>query len=164
VLEARDISNVQINPFAVYLREHPDPAVEKRRRHSAASVSSPRTSARPRRKEAFAAARKVFFSVFRTPKPQLDYGLREAMRQETEMVFATSSRRTGASSNDPIGDYTFLNEDLAKALRHRGCHGKEMRKVTLRRTVRVAAKTISVSCRIGFPQPIVQLRLGCGTR
>jgi hypothetical protein len=130
-LEARDISNVQISPFAVYLREHPNPEVEKaidtfRRLNRVAEEK--RT---PEEKEAFSNARKAFFTLVRSPKAQLTDGLREAMRRETEMVFAYVINEDRSLSELIESNYTFLNEDLAKHYGIPGVVGPQMRKVML---------------------------------
>jgi hypothetical protein len=130
-LEARDIGNVQIDPFAVYLREHPDPAVGQAQdtfRRVNLIAEDKRT---PEDKAALGAARKVFFSAFRVPKPQLSDGLRDAMRQETELVFSHIVKEDRSLVELIESDYTFLNEDLAKHYGIAGVTGKEMRKVML---------------------------------
>ncbi len=130
-LQARDIQNVQINPFSVFLREHPDPAVEQAfdtfKRINRISEEK-RT---PAEQASFASARKTFFKTFRMPKPQLSSALREAMRKETEMTFAYVIREDRSLSELVESDYTFLNEDLAKHYGITGVNGPQMRKVTL---------------------------------
>ena len=130
-LEARDIGNVQINSFAVYLREHPDPVVEKAFETFKRINVIAEDKRTPEETKAFAAARTVFFSLFRAPKPQLTQGLREAMRQETELVFAYIIREDRSLVELIESDYTFLNEDLAKHYGIPGVTGEAMRKVTL---------------------------------
>jgi mono/diheme cytochrome c family protein len=130
-LEARDIGNVQINPLAVYLREHPNPDAEKaldtfRRVNKIAEDK--RT---PQEKEDFKKARAAFFAVFRAPKPQLTDPLRDAMRRETEMDFAYVIKEDRSLLELIESNYTFLNEDLAKHYGIPGVTGSAMRKVTL---------------------------------
>ena len=130
-LEARDIGNVQINAFAVYLREHPSPGIEQAMdtfRKISRIAEEKRT---PAEQEAFAKARTAFFSLFRTPKPQLTDPLREAMRRETEMVFSYVIREDRSLVELIESDYTFLNEDLAKHYGIAGVTGRQMRKVML---------------------------------
>jgi hypothetical protein len=130
-LEARDIANVQISPFAVYLREHPDPEVERAMdtfRRVNRIAEEKRT---PEEKEAFDKARKAFFTLIRSPKAQLTDGLREAMRRETEMVFAYVIHEDRSLSELIESDYTFLNEDLARHYGIPGVVGPQMRRVTL---------------------------------
>ena len=130
-LQARDIPNVQINPFAVYLREHPNPAVEQAfdtfRKINRISEDK-RT---PAEQASFVAARKTFFTMFRSPKPQLSGPLREAMRKETEMTFAYVIKEDRSLSELVESDYTFLNEDLAKHYGIPGVTGAQMRRVVL---------------------------------
>lgn len=130
-LEARDIATVQISPFAVYLREHPDPAVEQAMATFQRVNEIAEDKRSPADKEAFAKARKTFFSLFRTPKPQLTEPLRDAMRQESEMTFAYVVRQDRPLEELIESNYTFLNEDLAKHYGVPGVAGKQMRKVIL---------------------------------
>jgi len=130
-LQARDIGNVQINPLAVYLREHPNPEAAK------ALVTFQRVSkiAEEKRtaqdKEDFKAARTAFFALFRAPKAQLTDPLRDAMRRETEMDFAYVINGDRSLLELIECNYTFLNEDLAKHYGIPGVKGPEMREVTL---------------------------------
>jgi hypothetical protein len=130
-LEARDIGDVQINPLAVYLREHPNPdaehALDTFRRVSKVAEEK-RT---PEEKEDFKKARAAFFAVFRAPKPQLTDPLRDAMRRETEMDFAYVINEDRSLLELIESDYTFLNEDLAKHYGIPGVKGRAMRKVIL---------------------------------
>jgi hypothetical protein len=130
-LEARDIATVQISPFAVYLREHPDPTVEQAMAtfQRVNEIADDKRS--PADKEAFAKARKVFFSLFRTPKPQLNEALRDAMRRESEMTFAYIIKEDRPLEELIESNYTFLNEDLAKHYGVAGVAGKQMRRVVL---------------------------------
>ncbi len=130
-LEARDVSTVQINPFAVYLREHPDPAVEHAMETFQRVNQISEDKRTPEEKEAFAKARKAFFTLFRTPKPQLTESLREAMRQESERVFAYVISEDRPLEELIESNYTFLNEDLARHYGIPGVKGKEMRRVIL---------------------------------
>jgi hypothetical protein len=130
-LEARDIGSVQINPLAVYLREHPNLAAEKAldtfRRVN--KIAEEKRS--PEEKKAFADARTAFFAVFRAPKAQLTESLRDAMQHETEMDFAYVIREDRSLLELIDCNYTFLNEELAKHYGVPGVTGKEMRKVIL---------------------------------
>ena len=130
-LEARDIATVQISPFAVYLREHPDPVVEEAMAtfQRVNQIADDKRS--PADKEAFSKARKTFFSLFRTPKPQLTGSLRDAMRQESEMTFAYVIRQDRPLEELIESNYTFLNEELAKHYGVPGVTGKQMRRVIL---------------------------------
>jgi len=130
-LQARDVSNVQINSFAVFFREHPDPGVEQAQEIFRRLQRIPEEKRTPEEKEEFAKARTIFRAVFRAPKPDLNYGLREAMRSETEMTFAHVLKEDRSLLELIESDYTFLNEDLAKHYGIAGVTGKEMRKVQL---------------------------------
>ncbi len=130
-LQARDISNVQINNFAVFFREHPDPAIEKSQETFRRINRIAEDKRTPEEKEEFTKARAVFFSVFRAPKPQLTGSLREAMQQETEMTFAHVLKEDRSLLELLNSDYTFLNEELAKHYGIEGVTGREMRKVQL---------------------------------
>ncbi|MDQ5981188.1 MAG: hypothetical protein QG602_4166, partial [Verrucomicrobiota bacterium] len=69
--------------------------------------------------------------VFRAPKPQLTWSLRQAMQQETEMTFAHVLREDRSLVELIDADYTFLNEELAEHYGIAGVKGREMRKVQL---------------------------------
>jgi hypothetical protein len=130
-LEARDISSVQINAFAIYLREHPNPALEKAQatfRHINLIPEEKRT---PDQVAEFAKARSAFFASFRAPKPQLTGDLRDAMEKETEMDFAYLLKEDRSLLEMIECDYTFLNEELAKHYGISGVTGSQMRKVQL---------------------------------
>lgn len=130
-LEARDISNVQVNPVAVYLREHPDAKMEAAMdtfRRLSKIADEKRT---PAEKAEFKQARGAFFALFRAPKAQLTDPLRDAMRRETEMDFAYVINEDRSLLELIDCNYTFLNEDLAKHYGIPGVTGKEMRKVML---------------------------------
>jgi mono/diheme cytochrome c family protein len=130
-LEARDISNVQINPLAVYLREHSDPAVDKAMDTFRRISRIPEEKRSAQEKKEFAEARTAFFAVFRAPKPQLTDALRDSMRRESEMVFAYIIKEDRSLVELIESNYTFLNEDLARHYGIPGVTGKEMRKVML---------------------------------
>jgi hypothetical protein len=130
-LEARDISSVQINAFAIYMREHPNPELEKAQatfRHINVIPEEKRT---PEQVAEFAKARKAFFASFRSPKPQLTGELRDAMQKETEMDFAYLLKEDRSLLEMIECDYTFLNEELAKHYGISGVTGSRMRKVQL---------------------------------
>ena len=130
-LQARDIPNVQINSLAVYLREHPNPEVEKAM-ETFRRINRIAEDKRTAEEQAeFTQARKAFFTMFRTPKPQLSEGLRDAMRKETEMTFAYVIREDRSLSELIESNYTFLNEDLAKHYGIAGVSGPQMRRVEL---------------------------------
>ncbi len=130
-LQGRDISNVQINSFAVFLREHPDPGIEKAQETFRRIIKVPEDKRTPEQKKDFEEARKAFFAVFRSPKPNLTGTLREAMQDETEMSFAYLLKEDRSLLELIEADYTFLNEELAKHYGIPGVTGKEMRLVKL---------------------------------
>jgi hypothetical protein len=130
-LQARDISNVQVNSLAVFFREHTNPAFEQAQEIFRRLQRIPEEKRTEEEKEEFIKARTVFRGIMRTPKPDLTYGLREAMRSETEMTFAYVLQEDRSLLELIESDYTFLNEDLAKHYGIEGVTGKEMRKVQL---------------------------------
>jgi hypothetical protein len=130
-LEARDIGTVTINPLAVYMREHPNPAAEHALDVYRELIKIPEEKRTPEEKKEFADARKTFLPVFRSPKPQLTESLRTAMQNETEMDFAYVVHEDRSLLELIDCNYTFLNEELAKYYGIPGVTGKEMRKVML---------------------------------
>ncbi len=130
-LQGRDISNVQINSFAVFLREHPDPELEHAQEIFRRLQKVPEEKRTPEEAADFAKARKAFFAVFRSPKPNLTNTLREAMQDETEMTFAYVLKEDRSMLELIDANYTFLNEELAKHYGIPGVTGKEMRLVQL---------------------------------
>jgi hypothetical protein len=130
-LEARDIGTVTINPLAVYMREHPNPAAENALEVFRTITKIPDEKRTPDEKKAFADARKAFVAVFRAPKPQLTESLRYAMQRESEMDFAYVINDDRSLLELIDCNYTFLNEELAKFYGVPGVTGKEMRKVML---------------------------------
>jgi len=130
-LEARDIGTVQINALTVFLREHPDRAVEQAFEVFKKLNTIPDDQRTPEQKAAFRKARAAFVPLFRAPKPQLTDALRTAMRRETEMDFAYVIKEDRSLLELIEADYTFLNEDLAKHYGIPGVTGSQMRKVML---------------------------------
>ena len=68
---------------------------------------------------------------FQKPAVELDGPLREAMRLEPEMVFASIVKEDGSVADLLDSDWTFLNDRLAKHYGVPGVTGKEMRRVKL---------------------------------
>ena len=130
-LQARDISNVQINGLAVFFREHPDPAVEHAQEIFRRLQSIPEEKRSAEEKEEFTKARSIFRGVSRAPRPELTYSLRGAMQSETELTFAHVLKEDRSLLELIESDYTFLNEELAKHYGIPGVTGAEMRKVQL---------------------------------
>lgn len=130
-LQARDITTVVINPLDIFLRENPNPeflAAMERFRQIGRIHPDLRT---PEQKAEAEKLREIVVPVFRAPKPQLTYSLRQAMQQETEMTFAHVLREDRSLVELINADYTFLNEELAQHYGIEGVKGVEMRKVQL---------------------------------
>ena len=68
---------------------------------------------------------------FNKPAVELDRPLRQAMRQETELLFARVLREDRNVLELIDSDYTFLNERLARHYGITNVHGAEMRRVML---------------------------------
>lgn len=130
-LQARDIENVQINPFAVFLREHPDPEIEVAQETFRRLQRVPEDKRTPAEQADFEKARTIFRRSFRTPRPQLTNSLRDAMQLESEMSFAHVLKEDRSLLELIDANYTFLNQELAKHYGIEGVEGKEMRRVQL---------------------------------
>jgi mono/diheme cytochrome c family protein len=149
-LEARDIGTVQVNPLAVYLREHPNADAEKAMATFQRVNRIAEEKRTPEEKDELKKARTAFFALFRAPKAQLTSPLRDAMRRETEMDFAYVIKEDRSLLEMLECNYTFVNEDLAKFYGIPGVTGHEMRKVILppdspRGGVLTEATTLSVT-------------------
>ena len=130
-LQARDITTVPINGIDIFLRENPDPAIDRARLTFRNLVSIAEDKRTPQQAAEFAEARQVFFGFRRQPKPELTDGLRQAMLQETELYFGHIIREDRSVLELIDSNYTFLNETLAKHYGIPGVSGKTMRKVEL---------------------------------
>jgi hypothetical protein len=122
---------VQVNAFAIFLREHPDPEIEEAQETFRRLIPIPEEKRTPEEKAAFIKARTKFFSMSRAPKPSLTYSLRVAMQSETELTFAHVLKEDRSLLELIESDYTFLNEELATHYGIPGVTGAEMRKVQL---------------------------------
>jgi hypothetical protein len=69
--------------------------------------------------------------LFGKPAVELDGALREAMREEPELLFASIVHRNSSVADLLDCDYTFVNDRLAKHYGLPEIKGKEMRKVAL---------------------------------
>lgn len=69
--------------------------------------------------------------LFAKPAVELDGQLRQAMREEPEMLFADIVHKNSSVADLLDCDYTFVNDRLAKHYGLPEIKGKEMRKVTL---------------------------------
>jgi hypothetical protein len=130
-LQARDIATVPIDALNVFLRENPNPELEKARATFRRLVQIDESKRTPEQNAEFAEARKTFLAFVRQPRPQLTEELREAMRMETEMLFEYVLREERSMLELINADYAHLNEDLAKHYGIPGVAGREMRKVQL---------------------------------
>lgn len=68
--------------------------------------------------------------------PEFDPALRQAMKRETELVFETLLHEDGTIDDFLVGDFTFLNERLARHYGIQGVKGEEFRRVPLAGTRR----------------------------
>jgi hypothetical protein len=68
--------------------------------------------------------------------PDFDYALRDALRRETEMFFASVLRENRSVLELLTANYTFLNERLANHYGISGIYGSQFRRVTLPEGVR----------------------------
>jgi mono/diheme cytochrome c family protein len=68
--------------------------------------------------------------------PEFDNSLRTAMKKETELLFESLLHEDGTIDDLLAGDFTFLNERLAKHYGIPGVEGEEFRKVSLKGTRR----------------------------
>ena len=131
-LQARDIETVSINSFAVARRdEKPDPETERARDTFRRLRRIPDEERTEEQAAELAEARRIFFASFRRNRPNLNGGLRRAMRQETEMHFAHVLKNDLSLLELIDSDYTFVNEDLAKHYGVEGVEGDEMRRIDL---------------------------------
>jgi hypothetical protein len=143
-LQVRDVQGVAINARAVLAR---DDGVEKeleqqiaasqaRHAHAAKAAANPggnpegaTNSAAPANAPRRLKDKPPFFK----PRFELDDETRTAMKNETEMFFATIVREDRPVTDLIDSDYTFLNEKLAKlyGLTNLDVTGPEMRRVAL---------------------------------
>lgn len=68
--------------------------------------------------------------------PDFDAALRRAMKRETELMFETLLHEGGTVDDILVGNFTFLNERLAKHYGISGVEGEEFRRVALAGTRR----------------------------
>ncbi|MEO6003309.1 MAG: DUF1592 domain-containing protein [Opitutus sp.] len=130
-LQARDIASIPINSLDIFLRENPNPALDSAREVFRTIVPIPEANRTPEQTAAFVEARKAFFAFRRTPKPDLNDSLRDAMQKETELYFGHVIQDDRSIVELVESNYTFLNETLAKHYGIEGVKGKQMRKVEL---------------------------------
>jgi hypothetical protein len=132
-LLARSIDTVNVNAFAVLIKdEPPDPKAQQRRARFRELVRKPPETLTDAEKKELAEARANFFRGFRRFRQfDLTGDLRRAMRQETEMLFDYIVRNDRSLLELLDSDYTFLNERLAKQYGIDGVTGDQMRRVPL---------------------------------
>ncbi len=125
-LQARDIESVLINaPAVISADEAPDPEADRRRARFRALVRKPPEQLTDAEKKELQAARGSFGNGFRRFREfELTRDLRQAMRRESEMLFEHIVRGDRSLLEFLDGDYTFLNERLAK---HYGIEGVQRR-------------------------------------
>ncbi|MCC5024558.1 MAG: DUF1592 domain-containing protein [Candidatus Synoicihabitans palmerolidicus] len=132
-LQARDVVNVPVNDFSVFLREHPNPSMSAARRIFVRIRQIPEAQRTPEQVAEMAAARAEYISFVRSPRSRFTGSLKRAMRDETQMFFDHILREDRSLLELIDSDYTFVNEALAK---HYGITaetivGGKMRKVDL---------------------------------
>jgi cytochrome c5 len=132
-LQARDIDSININAFAVITGDQPpDPEAQRRRARFRELRRRPLESLTPEEKAELDAGLAVFRAgVQRVRQYDLNGELRRAMRDETEMLFTHLLREDRSLLELLDGNYTFLNERLAKHYGIDGVQGNEMRLVQL---------------------------------
>ena len=132
-LQARDITTVVLDDNAIYQREHPPTKASTESRATFNRLRDiPEAQRTPEQAAAFAEALKAFRERrSRTMVPTLSSKLRDAMQQETEMLFEHLLKEDRPLTELIDNNYTFLNEELAKHYGIDGVTGRGMRKVTL---------------------------------
>ena len=132
-LQARDVETVIVNARAVLARDQaPDPDAERKRARFRELAARPPEGLTDDEKRELREARASFGQGFsRGREFELTRELRTAMRRETEMLFEHVARGDRSLLELLDGDYTFLNERLAKHYGIEGVRGDEMRRVAL---------------------------------
>jgi hypothetical protein len=129
-LEVRDVEGVSIDARSVLIRDAGQEKEFQRlvaefRARQARAATQPAGTTQPAN-GGFKRSR-----LFQQPKVQLDTALRQAMRDEAEMLFASIMQEDRGIGDFIDCDYTFLNEKLAAHYGIAGVTGKQMRRVTL---------------------------------
>ena len=132
-LQTRDVDTVLINAAAVLAHDEPrDPDADRRRARFRELNRKPADSLSAREKDELKELRATVFRSFRRFREfELTRDLRQAMRQETEMLFENIVRQDHSLVELLDSDYTFLNERLAKHYGIDGVKGDAMRRVAL---------------------------------
>ena len=131
-LQARDIVTVPIEAATVLAREQkPDPGREAQRQRFRELRNRPETTLTPEEKDELAKLRTGFRARRQSPGVDLSDAVRQAMRQETESVFAYILRENRSLLELLDSDYTFVNEPLARHYGITNVFGPALRRVTL---------------------------------
>ncbi len=137
-LQGRDIGTVAIDENAVFQRDHPETAAERKAREKQREEfqrirAIPEEKRTPAEATLFAEIRKARAAGNngRPMVPPFSGTLRQAMQEETEMSFAYILKEDRPLTEVIDANYTFLNGELAKYYGIDGVTGREMRRVTL---------------------------------
>lgn len=132
-LQTRGVESVPITAFAVLSRdEAPDPKAQAQQERFRELSRKPFEALNEDEKKEFNEVRRAFFASFRRFRgADLTPELRRAMRQETEMTFEHIVRNDRSLLELIDGNYTFLNERLARHYGVPGVEGPKFRRVTL---------------------------------
>jgi mono/diheme cytochrome c family protein len=134
-LQARDVETTQIDSRQVLMREaKPDPDFEAKRARFTELRRKPESEVTAEEKKWMDEMRPLFQRRNSQPlRAELNGELRRAMRMETEKTFAYVVRENRSFRELLDGNYTFLNERLAKHydLGDLGVKGDELRRVEL---------------------------------
>ncbi len=132
-LRSRDIETANVNASATLARDaEPDPDAERARDRFRELRRKNPDELSAEEKTEMDAMRAKFLNGFRRFREfELDYSLRNAMRQETEMMFDYVIDENRSLLELIDADYTFLNERLARHYNIDGVQGREMRRVEL---------------------------------
>jgi hypothetical protein len=145
-LQTRDVEGISVNARVILARDSGQERQMRQEEEEFRALLAQRAAARQVATNAAAAGgtnrvagtngfaqRRGFNRRFNQPRVELDRDLRDAMRRETEMFFASIVREDRPITELIESDYTFLNEKLAKlyGLTNLNVTGSEMQRVTL---------------------------------
>ena len=131
-LQARDIDGVIIDARAVLGREEEaDPRSEKLRERFRELRNRNEEELSAEEKKELENVRRELFRNRRGPRAELSGEIRQAMRRETEMLFAYIIKNDRPLTELLDSDYTFLNSRLARHYALPEVQGDEMRLVKL---------------------------------
>ncbi|MES2569843.1 MAG: DUF1592 domain-containing protein, partial [Verrucomicrobiota bacterium] len=109
-LETRDVEGIASNAVAILARD----SGEERELRQEQEAFRAQLAQRAAAAATGAAQQPLLNRRFNRPRIELDRDLREAMRRETELFFASIVREDRPITELIESDYTFLNEKLAK--------------------------------------------------